>query len=67
MRCPHCGSENVTVLSQENKKGYGFCTGLLGFIIFGLPGLICGLCGMGETKSHDVTIVCGNCGSRTRI
>ncbi|WOO88437.1 LITAF-like zinc ribbon domain-containing protein [Mollicutes bacterium LVI A0078] len=67
MRCPRCGSENTTVLQQEHRKGFGFCPGILGVIIFGLPGLLCGLCGMGETKGHSAYIVCGNCGAKTRI
>ncbi len=67
MNCPRCGSSNTTIINQEYKKGYGFCIGILGYICLGLPGLLCGLCGMGETKSHSVTIVCGDCHSRTRI
>lgn len=67
MTCPRCGSENTTVLQQEDRQGYGFCNGLLGLICFGPIGLICGLLGMGSTKNHKVIIACGNCGTRTRI
>lgn len=67
MRCPKCGSENTTVLQQEHRKGYGFCSGIFGFICVGLPGLLCGLLGMGSTKSFDTHIVCGDCHGRTRI
>lgn len=67
MICPRCGSNNTTVLQQENKKGYGFCTGIVGYICFGLPGLLCGLLGMGKTTSHHAYVVCGNCGFRTKL
>ncbi|WOO86534.1 hypothetical protein RZE82_05320 [Mollicutes bacterium LVI A0039] len=67
MTCPRCGSNNTTVLYQEHRKGYGFCSGILGYICFGLPGLLCGLCGMGNTKYHNTYLACGDCRSRTRI
>ncbi len=67
MTCPKCGSNNTTVLQQENKRGFGFCPGLLGVICFGLPGLLCGLLGMGSTESHDAYLVCGDCRSRTKL
>lgn len=67
MICPRCGSSNTTILQQENKKGYGFCTGITGYICLGLPGLLCGLLGLGSTKSHEAYIVCGTCGARTRL
>ncbi len=67
MRCPRCGGYNTTVLQQEYKKGYGFCSGILGYICFGVPGLICGLLGMGETKGYSAYITCGDCNCRTRV
>lgn len=67
MTCPRCGSHNTTVLQQEHKKGYGFCSGILGYICLGLPGLLCGLCGMGATESFSAEVVCGDCGARTRV
>ncbi len=67
MTCPRCGSNNTTILHQENKKGYGLCNGILGYICLGPFGLICGLLGMGATQSHDAYIICGDCGSRTKI
>lgn len=67
MTCPRCGSTNTTVLQQENRRGYGFCNGILGYICLGLPGLLCGLLGMGKTESHNAYIVCGTCHARTRL
>lgn len=68
MKCPVCGSENVVILSDQNQKGYSFCNGLLGYICCGGPiGLLCGLFGMGETKSVSHTIYCQSCQSRTVI
>ncbi len=67
MRCPVCGTTNTSTLHSENKKGYGFCLGILGYICFGLPGILCGLLGMNKTVSHSLTIVCGDCGYKTKI
>lgn len=67
MQCPRCGSTNVVVLQQEHRKGYGVCSGLLGYICFGWIGLICGMCGVGKTTGYSAQIACGNCGTRSRI
>ncbi len=67
MRCPVCGSDNTTILTQEYRKGFGICQSILGFICLGPIGLICGLCGMGETEGFSHTLYCGDCGRNTRI
>jgi hypothetical protein len=69
MICPKCGSNNVNtqvVTSTQTKtKGFGCIKSFLGFIFFSIPGLLCGLCGMGKgkskTKSKKVSI-CQECG-----
>ena len=53
-RCPKCGGRNCQLISETDYRSgkYGFGKGCCGYILFGLPGLICGLCGM-ESKSKS--------------
>lgn len=63
MACPKCGSENIQVVSTN--KGFGISNGIigcLGAIIF-LPLAICGLCGVGKSKTIRV---CANCGHKMK-
>lgn len=73
MICPKCGSNHVvsqavTETIQENKiKGFGCIKACIGYVIFSVPGILCGLCGMGKGKtkitSHSKVIhICQNCG-----
>ncbi len=66
MRCPNCGSEQVTVINNTDTKGYGFCKGIFGVICLGPIGLICGLCGMGKSTTKTY-IYCSNCRTKSRI
>lgn len=56
-RCPKCGGRNCQLISETDYRSgkYGFGKGCCGYILFGLPGLICGLCGM-ESKSKHAPI-----------
>ncbi len=75
MRCPRCGSMNVvsqavSETSTKGKvKGFGCIKAALGWLLFSLPGLLCGLCGMGKEKTRTKTTtrieyVCRDCGNR---
>lgn len=75
MTCPKCGSENVTsqavteTTSQGKTKGFGCVKACLGFILFQIPGILCGLCGMGKGKTKTTTQtriihICQNCGNQ---
>lgn len=75
MICPKCGSSNVvlvpvtTTTVNEKTKGFGCVKACLGWLFFSLPGVLCGLCGMGKGKStttHTTRMVnaCQNCGHR---
>ena len=75
MTCPKCGSENVQVMpvtTTEVKiktKGFGCIKAFFGFLIFNVLGFLCGLCGMGKSKSkttHTTKMVnvCQDCGHR---
>ena len=71
MICPRCGFPNVQAISHiettQKTKGFGCCKGIIGSIIFGPKGWLCGLCGMGKGKSKSVTNtlwICNNCGNK---
>lgn len=75
MVCPKCGSENVTsqavsdTITKGKTKGFGCIKSCLGFLLFSIPGILCGLCGMGKGKtktkiSSKVVHICQNCGYR---
>ncbi|MFD0617225.1 hypothetical protein ACFQZR_07090 [Paenibacillus sp. GCM10027629] len=63
MSCPRCGSHQVQVVSESETKGFGAGKGCLGYLIFGPIGFLCGLCGMGKSKS-TVFRICASCGFR---
>lgn len=74
MTCPKCGSENVTshvtteTSTTGKTKGFGCIKSCLGYLIFSLPGILCGLCGMGKGKTKTTTRtkvvhICQNCGN----
>lgn len=75
MICPKCGSNQVTSQAMtesttvEKVKGFGWIKSCLGFLLFNIPGVLCGLCGMGKGKSKTtvrtkVVHICQNCGYR---
>jgi hypothetical protein len=70
MICPKCGSDHVITATESTTKtsggGFDCCLSCLGYLIFNIPGLLCGLCGKNpetETKTRVVN-VCQNCGHR---
>lgn len=73
MKCPRCGSHNVLtqIVSETDTttktKGFGCIKALCGYIIFNVPGILCGLCGMGKEKSTQSSrarkvSICQDCG-----
>ena len=69
MVCPRCGSMYVQALTEVESdiKGYGCCKGLIGYLILGPIGWLCGLCGMGEGRTTTrVLWVCNSCGHKFR-
>lgn len=75
MKCPRCGSENTTsqaITETTNKgktKGFGWIKACIGFFLFSIPGILCGLCGMGKGKNKITTRtriihICQNCGNQ---
>ncbi len=71
MHCPKCGSQNVQAVSEVSSstkiKGFDCCGGLIGYLILGPIGWLCGLCGMGEGRTTSTTSllwVCHDCGKK---
>lgn len=75
MICPKCGSSNISVVpvttttTVGKTKGFGCFKAFIGWLLFSLPGLLCGLCGMGKGKTttiHETKMVniCQNCGKK---
>lgn len=57
-RCPACGSTSV----QAVAKGFGGGKGLLGCLLGGPLGLLCGFCGSGKLRR-----VCLRCGHKWKL
>jgi len=75
MICPKCGSNqvNTQVVSETDvvrrEKGFGCIKACLGYLIFNVPGILCGLCGMGKGRTTTTTRSrsvhqCQTCGHR---
>ncbi|MDO4283181.1 MAG: hypothetical protein Q4D02_06040 [Clostridia bacterium] len=67
MICPYCKSNNISsIVDTETKtKGFGGGKACCGYLIFGWPGILCGLCNTGETKTKTKTThVCQDCGKK---
>ncbi len=67
MRCPKCGSENISSIVNTNTHTKGFDGGnaCCGYLLFGWPGVLCGLCNTGDTTTTtNTTNICNNCGYR---
>jgi DNA-directed RNA polymerase subunit RPC12/RpoP len=69
LRCPNCGSTNfeTTTETYGQTKGFDCCSGLLGYLLLGPIGWLCGLCGMGKGTTTTTTLfICKDCGTKFR-
>jgi hypothetical protein len=75
MTCPRCGSHDIqsvpvtTTTTRGKTKGFGWIKACLGWLLFSLPGVLCGLCGMGKGRTRTTHTTrwehtCRNCGKR---
>jgi len=67
MKCPNCGSEDISniVDTKTETKGFGGGRACCGYVLFGWPGILCGLCKTGDTTTTTRTKrICNNCGRR---
>ena len=73
MICPQCGSNQIltqtatSTTTDTKTKGFGWIKACLGYVLFSVPGILCGLCGMGKGKSKTTTTtklihICQTCG-----
>jgi DNA-directed RNA polymerase subunit RPC12/RpoP len=69
LRCPSCGSTNFQPITETygETKGYDCCNGLIGYLLLGPVGWLCGACGMGKGKTTTTTcFICKDCGTKFR-
>ena len=67
MRCPNCGSTNISSITDTHThtKGFDGCDACCGYLLFGWPGILCGLCNTGDTTiTTRTTYICNDCGTR---
>ena len=75
MLCPRCGSNQIVTqtvtetTTDTTTKGFGCIKACLGYLLFNIPGILCGLCGMGKGRSRTthktkVINICQNCGNQ---
>lgn len=66
MRCPKCKSENISsiVNTHTHTKGFDGSDACCGYLIFGWPGVLCGLCNTGSETTTHTTNICNECGKR---
>lgn len=65
--CPRCGSRNIQIINDytTETKGFGVGKGCLGYLCLGPIGLLCGMCGMGKTKTTNRACrMCVDCGEK---
>jgi hypothetical protein len=62
-QCPKCHSNHIQAISTTSSKGFGTGKGLLGCCLLGPLGFLCGLCGMGKSKTTHGRM-CLNCGTK---
>ncbi len=68
MCCPGCGSKKLQVWTNSNTtisgSNYSAGKGCLGYLLLGPFGLLCGLCGKGQTitTTNKNLWICSDCG-----
>ncbi|MBQ5319312.1 MAG: hypothetical protein J6K17_09475 [Oscillospiraceae bacterium] len=64
MKCPNCNSENVSFISNMQKRGFSVADACCGWLLFhNWIGILCGAIGANKTKTQDYW-VCNNCGRK---
>ena len=62
IKCPKCGSDNITLVSDTQKKGFSTGNACCGWFLFGPIGVLCGSMGSNKTTTTEYW-VCGGCGN----
>lgn len=62
IKCPKCGSDNISLVSNTQKKGFSTGNACCGYILLGPLGFLCGSIGSNKTQTTEYW-VCGGCGN----
>jgi len=64
IKCPKCGAVGCVPQYKQNVSGggYGCCQGVLGSLILGPLGLLCGACGRSVKTTNNLVWICPKCG-----
>lgn len=65
MKCPKCGNNYCDIISSSKSTGtdYSICLGLLGEMLFGTAGFVCGMSDSYNTDA-EAYWVCKKCGHK---
>lgn len=66
VRCPRCGAFGCNMVSETQTKNKDFNAGnaCCGYLLFGIEGILCGLCGTGSKTKTKNYWICPNCGNK---
>lgn len=62
IKCPKCGSDKISLVSDTQKKGFSSGNACCGYMLLGPLGFLCGAVGANKTKTTEYW-VCGGCGN----
>lgn len=62
IKCPKCGSDKISLVSDTQRKGFSTRNACCGYILLGPLGFLCGSIGSNKTKKTEYW-VCGGCGN----
>lgn len=62
IKCPKCGSDKISLVSDTQKKGFSTGNACCGYMLLGPLGFLCGSIGSNKTKTTEYW-VCGGCGN----
>lgn len=69
VKCPKCGASGCVPQYKQNVSGggYGCCQGVLGSLILGPLGLLCGMCGQSVKTTNNLVWICPKCGHEFQV
>lgn len=62
IKCPKCGADNISLVSNTQKRGFSGNGACCGTMILGPIGILCGSIGANKTSTTEYW-VCGSCGN----
>lgn len=69
LKCPKCGSSNLSIVSEVSTSGKDFNTAnaCCGYLLCGPLGLLLGTAGKGKQQHTDTFWVCKKCGNKFKM